>query len=337
MKYAEVLDRARARMAPNCKVCPVCDGRGCRSTPAGGPGGGQGFIRNYDRLHQIRIHMDTIYDHKEQDTSLPLFGRTFAAPVFAAPIANVGRSYSSALTEEEYARAVILGCAAAGCAAFTGDGLKEEFFTLPLPYITQAGTGIPTLKPMSPEITLPKLRRAEEAGADAVAMDIDAVAFQPLLEFGRGVMPRGVEALREIISATRLPFLLKGIMTPQGAEKAARAGAYGIVVSNHGGRSLADAMATCDVLPGIRRAVGGDLKILVDGGFRTGADIFKARALGADAVLIGRPYSAAAYGGGAEGVELLTRRLREQLAETMTLAGCATLEEITSDKIAWER
>ena len=333
MTLNEIRDRAREKASPNCKACPVCDGRGCRTSPVGGVGYGEGFIRNYEHLRRIRIHMDTIYDDRGHDTTLSLFGRTFAAPVFAAPIANLAGSYGPALSEEEYAQAVVTGCAAAGCAAFTGDGMKDEFFTIPLPFVRQAGAGIPTLKPMAPEVTIPKLKLAEDAGADAVAMDIDSVAFRRLKEAGQSVLPRGVEALKEIISATRLPFLLKGVMTPQGAEKAAQAGAYGIVVSNHGGRAMADAMATCDVLPAIREAVGDSLKILVDGGFRTGADLFKARALGADAVLMGRPYATAAYGGGAQAVEQLTRDLRDQLEETMILAGCANLAEISSRHI----
>ena len=86
------------------------------------------------------------------------------------------------------------------------------------------------------------------------------------------------------------PFILKGIMTVSGAKKALEAGASGIVVSNHGGRVLDQCPATAEVLPAIADAVGGRMTILVDGGIRTGMDVFKALALGADAVLIGRPF-----------------------------------------------
>ena len=97
------------------------------------------------------------------------------------------------------------------------------------------------------------------------------------------------------------PFILKGIMTVKGAEKALEAGAAGIIVSNHGGRVLDQCPATAEVLPAIVDAVGGKMKIFVDGGIRSGMDVFKALALGADAVLIARPFVTAVYGGGSGG------------------------------------
>ncbi len=335
MSYAEILANARDKMAPKCKVCRVCDGQGCRfiSPGPGGAGSGLGFMRNYQQLKKIGIRMDTIYEEGPVDTTVTLFGRTFTAPVFAAPIANVANSYTSAITEDEYNHAIVQGCADAGCAAFTGDGIKAEFFTNPLPHIAAAGVGIPTMKPLPAELSVPKIRTAEAAGATALAMDIDAVAFGKLRELGVPVAARSVSALREIISSTSLPFLLKGIMTPQGAIKAAEAGAYGIVVSNHGGRTLEDLPATCDVLADIRRAVGKDLHILVDGGFRTGADLFKARALGAEGVLIGRPYAIAAFGGGVQGVKAYTDMLKAQLEEAMILAGCSKLDDISPEHL----
>jgi NAD(P)H-dependent flavin oxidoreductase YrpB (nitropropane dioxygenase family) len=137
----------------------------------------------------------------------------------------------------------------------------------------------------------------------------------------------------ELTQATRIPFIVKGVMTAKGAIKAYEAGAYGIVVSSHGGRVLADAPATCAMLPEIREAVGDKLKILVDGGIRSGADVFKALALGADAVLIGRPYAIAAFGGGIEGVELYTEKIGAELRETMIMTGCKNMGDITRDKI----
>ena len=141
------------------------------------------------------------------------------------------------------------------------------------------------------------------------------------------------EELREIAAATDLPFIVKGIMTAEAAQKALRAGAYAIVVSNHGGRVMDYGLSTAEVLPEIRAAVGTDAKIFVDGGVRTGDDVFKMLALGADAVLIGRPYVIAAYGGGAEGVQLYTEKLKAELKDAMTMTSCKSLQEITRDKI----
>ena len=115
---------------------------------------------------------------------------------------------------------------------------------------------------------------------------------------------------KEIIDYAGVPFIIKGVMTVKGALKALEAGASAIVVSNHGGRVLDQCPATAEVLPAIVDAVGGKMTILVDGGIRTGIDVFKALALGADAVIMARPYVTALYGGGAEGVQILVEKLK---------------------------
>ena len=120
----------------------------------------------------------------------------------------------------------------------------------------------------------------------------------------------------------------EGIMTARGAEKALEAGASGIVVSNHGGRVLDHCPATAEVLPEIVDAVGGKLTIFVDGAIRSGMDMFKALALGADAVLIGRPFVTTVYGGGEEGVQLYVQKLKAELADTMRMCGAHSLADI---------
>ena len=106
------------------------------------------------------------------------------------------------------------------------------------------------------------------------------------------------------------------------------AGAAGIIVSNHGGRVLDHTPATAAVLPEIANAVGGQMKILADGGIRTGHDIFKALALGADGVLIGRPFVVMTYGGQEEGIAAYVRKLKAELSDCMQMTGCATLKDI---------
>ena len=142
-----------------------------------------------------------------------------------------------------------------------------------------------------------------------------------------------MEQLQEIAKAAGVPFILKGIMTARGAEKAVEAGAAGIVVSNHGGRVLDDCPATAEVLADIVTAVDGRAKILVDGGIRTGNDVFKALALGADGVLIARPFVTAVYGAGADGVAAYVEKLGSELADTMRLCGAPTLDAITRDMV----
>ena len=130
-----------------------------------------------------------------------------------------------------------------------------------------------------------------------------------------------------------IPLIVKGVLTVEGARKCVEAGADAIVVSNHGGRVLDDALSTIEVLPEIAAAVKGQITILVDGGFRTGLDVFKALALGADGVLIGRPLALAAVGGGKEGVRLTLDKIRSELRETMIMSGCSTIAEITRSHV----
>ena len=106
-----------------------------------------------------------------------------------------------------------------------------------------------------------------------------------------------------------------------------------MIVSTHGGRVIQSAPGTCEVIPEIKAAVGDSIKVIADGALRTGTDIFKALALGADAVMIGRPFVVAAHGGGAEGVTLYAESLAAQLRNVMLMTGAATLEDITRDKI----
>lgn len=122
-------------------------------------------------------------------------------------------------------------------------------------------------------------------------------------------------------------------MTVHGAKKALEAGAKAIVVSNHGGRVLDNCPATAEVLPEIAAAVGDKMMILVDGGIRTGIDVFKALALGADAVLIGRPFVNMVYGGGAEGVSVYVEKLKAELSDTMAMCGAYSLKEITTGMV----
>ena len=127
---------------------------------------------------------------------------------------------------------------------------------------------------------------------------------------------------------TQLPVLLKGILHPDDARKALDYGVDGIVISNHGGRQVDGAVGTLEMLPAIRNAIGGRLPILLDGGIRGGADVFKALALGATAVCIGRPYVYGLAIGGTQGVQEVIRNLLADFELTMGLAGCASIVEI---------
>ena len=128
-------------------------------------------------------------------------------------------------------------------------------------------------------------------------------------------------------SITRLPVLLKGVLHPADARLAVSVGAAGLIVSNHGGRTLDTAPATASALPRAVQAVGGAVPVLVDGGIRRGTDILKAMALGASAVLVGRPAVWGLVNAGAAGVAHVLRLLRDELEIAMALTGCATLAD----------
>jgi lactate 2-monooxygenase len=132
---------------------------------------------------------------------------------------------------------------------------------------------------------------------------------------------------------TRLPILLKGILHPLDARAAVEHGMDGVVVSNHGGRQVDGSIATMEAVPGVVDAVAGRIPVLLDSGVRSGADVFRALALGASAVGLGRPYVWGLAAGGEEGVHEVIRNLRADFDLTMGLAGCASVPEISRDSV----
>ncbi len=337
MTYQEVRAKARETMGPYCKVCPECNGVACKGLipGPGGKGTGLGFMRNYQDLRSLALAMDTIYEPRPVDTSARLFGKDFGLPVFAAPVGAVGLHYSNAYDDLSYSRAVLEGCRAAGSAAFTGDGVKDEVYRGTIAAIKEmGGHGVPTIKPWSLAEVMAKARMAEDAGAFAFAMDIDAAGLAVLAMQGKPVAPMSVATVARIASSVTLPFILKGVMTPDGARKALEAGAAGIVVSNHGGRVLDETPSTVSVLPSIVEAVKGRMTVLIDGGFRSGLDVFKALALGADGVLIARPFTWSVYGGGAEGARLYLDKVKAELSEAMLMTGAASIDDIGPGRLA---
>ena len=336
MTYEEIRARAREVMAPNCRVCPVCDGKACRGEipGAGGIGSGRSFTVCREYLDSIRVLMDVIYEPGEIDTSVELFGRRFDIPFFQAPLGGMGMNYNGYLTEDQFEEMSVNGMIECGGFAFTPDSPGDVIFRAALPYIkASGGLAVPTVKPWETEKLLDRIREVREAGAMAVACDVDSCGNLNLKRAGMPVYPLSQEALARIVEAAGVPFIPKGVMTAASAVRCADAGCYGVVVSSHGGRVLDDSPAPCSMLPEIRAAVGDRLKLFVDGGVRTGMDVFKCLALGADAVLIGRPYAVAAHGGGKEGIVTYTRKVLAELRDVMLMTSCRSIPDIAPDKI----
>lgn len=336
MTYQEILEQARPRLGAYCKGCVECNGKACRNQMPGpgAKGVGDTAIRNYEKWKEIRVEMDTLTENSPVDTSCTLFGRQFRYPFFAGPVGAVQLHYGDAYTDESYNDALVPGCAAAGIAAFTGDGTNPEVMRAATQAIAAAGgIGVPTVKPWNAQTVAEKMELVKASGAFAVAMDIDAAGLPFLKNMTPPAGSKSVEELRQIIAVAGLPFIVKGVMTVRGALKAKEAGAAAIIVSNHGGRVLDSCPATAEVLPEIVAAVGDSMTVLVDGGLRSGTDIFKALALGAHGVVIARPFVTAVYGGGADAVAAYAEKLGAELADTMMMCGAHSLAEITREMV----
>ena len=311
MEYKEMLDRAREKYNGSCKVCRVCDGVACRGQVPGmgGKGTGKAFIENVEALDRIKLNMRVIHKVAEPDMSIDLFGKKLDLPVMAAPITGTILNMGGLVTEKEYIEPVIEGCKNMGTYAMVGD------------------TAVPQILLDNLEV-MEKIKKAEKAGAIAVGVDLDACGLVTLKLHGTPVFAKNIDEIRELVNSTDLPFILKGIMTPDEALMAVEAGVYGIVVSNHGGRVQDYTPGTADVLPEIAKVVDGRVKVFVDGGIRTGVDVLKMLALGADACLIGRPFITASFGGQTQGVEMYISRLKADLEAAMVLTGCQDLASI---------
>lgn len=334
---------------------------------AGGSGRERTLEANLRAFAAVGIQPRLLRDVRAGHTRLSLLGRDLAHPVLLAPVAF--QALAHPLAERETARAAAATDTGLVASTLSSCSLEEvaqaagpdRWFQL---YVQPRR-----------EDTLDLVRRAEAAGYGALVVTLDAPVQAPSLRALRagfrmpdtlrpanlaghaaapamsvlshadsrifqGIMRHapGWRDLPWLLGQTRLPVLAKGVLHPCDAKLLARAGVAGIVVSNHGGRVLDGAPASLDALPAIRQAVGDGYPLLLDSGIRSGADVFKAIALGADAVMIGRLQVYALAAAGALGVAHLLRLLREELELCMALAGCATLAEIDRNAIhRWPR
>ncbi|MFZ7126810.1 MAG: alpha-hydroxy-acid oxidizing protein [Desulfobacterales bacterium] len=322
--------KARERMQGFCRVCPVCNGRVCAGEVPGmgGIGTGASFRANLDALAGWRFNMRLIHGVDAPDTRVELLGMDLDLPVMAAPIGGVSFNMGGKVSEVDYITAKLQGCHEKGIVGCTGDGVPPFIHEAGFDAIRSVdGKGIPFIKPWEDDELFPKLEKALETGADVIGMDIDAAGLITLKLMGRPVTPKPVEKLAGIIRRVSARFILKGIMTVDQAKLAVDAGAAAIVVSNHGGRVLDHTPGSAEVLPEIADAVKGQVAILADGGVRSGADVLKMIALGADAVMIGRPFSVAVMGGLKEGVHAYIDQIKSELLSAMVLTGVSRITE----------
>ena len=310
---------------------------------------------NAEAWRRIRLESRVLADLSGGGTELDLFGLALEHPFLLAPVAWHG------LAHPEAEHATALGAAATGglMVVSTQAGLRLEEIA------ARAQGPLWFQLYMQPERadTLHLLRRAEAAGYRALVVTVDApVTGLRNMEARAGfVLPDGLRAvnlegyapatvrtepgragvflgltdaaprwddIRWLRAQTRLPLLLKGILSGHDADLAVQAGVDGVIVSNHGGRALDTLPATADALPVVAARIAGRIPVLADGGIRRGTDALKALALGADAVLIGRPQIHALAVGGAAGVAHMLSILRAELEVAMALTGRRRLSDI---------
>ncbi|MBT3375471.1 MAG: alpha-hydroxy-acid oxidizing protein [Lentisphaerae bacterium] len=341
MTLEDVRAEAKKKLKGICVVYKDCDGSPSnfcqgqhygRALGLGGIGSGASFHNNWLALNKIELRMRLIGDSFEPDASFTFFGRQLTMPVMAAPVTGVNSfGGENVISEAEFNRAVVDGCNATGTLGWRGDTYT---YSLDTPYglgaiaAGRAG-GVKIVKPRAQKDIIAFFHKAEQCGATAVGVDVDGCGSYMMNSHNQPVFRKTPAELRELVEATSLPMIVKGVMCAEDAIAAAEAGAAGIVVSNHGGRVLDHTPGSADVLPDITAALNGhDVMVLADGGIRTGYDVLKMLALGADAVLVGRDIVRAAVGAGSEGVRIQMECLRKDLCKAMLMTGCPTLGDI---------
>ncbi len=333
----QIENEARKKMYPACKVCSVCDGYECagKMPGMGGVGTASSFKANLGALAKYRLNVRLIHEVKQPVLSASFLQTPLSFPVLCAPMTGTTTNMGGRVSEEEFAEAVVQGCHLAGTIAMVGDGATPDKYKTGLKAIANCSAGgIAIFKPREfNDDIIKRIHAAEDAGAVAVGVDIDSAALLTMALRNQPVGPKSFKDIEQLRKSTNLPFILKGIMNLDDALSAIDAGVDGIVVSNHGGRVLDYMPGAAEVLPSIVELCKGKVSIMVDGGIRTGGDVLKCLAIGADVVAVGRPLAIAAIGGGVYGVKYYLDALKEDLTKAMILTGNPSIASVTRKSI----
>ena len=331
---------------------------------AGGAADELTLTRNMNAFRELKLRNRVLADLRGAHTQLELFGQRFEHPIFVAPVAY------QKLVHPEGEQATVIGASAARA----GMVLSTQSSTLLEEVAQSAQTPLwfQLYIQNDRDFTRNLVQRAEASGYQALVVTVDAPVngLRNREQRAGFALPSGIEAInlrgmRVLNQAsspigspallgtalletatrwpdiawlreqTRLPILLKGITHPEDAIRALEFGIDGLILSNHGGRTLDTQPATLELLPELSQALRKRIPLLMDGGIRRGSDVFKALACGADAVLVGRPCVFALAVAGALGVAHVLQLLRAELEATMALTGCRTLADITPNSL-WQ-
>lgn len=296
---------------------------------------------NREAFARIRLNQRVLRDVSAVDTRTMLLGEELAHPIMLAPVA----AHSLAHPDGEVATA--------DAARETNSGMVLSSYTSrPIEDVLRVGAR-PVwfqLYMQERDATRSLLGRVATAGFQALCLTVDTptagardrqarAGFEfpelPYRTVSPGENPSVWDDVAWVRKAAPIPLVLKGILNPDDAELAIQAGAAAIVVSNHGGRNLDTLPAAIEALPRVAERVAGRVPVLVDGGIRRGTDVLKCLALGAAAVLIGRPYVYGLAVGGAAGAAAVVAILRRELTQAMALTGCASIAGIGREAI-WD-
>ncbi len=339
-------ENARKKLSGICAVNKVCDGQGNRLCQGmkydeklgfGGEGQGLGFTNNFNALQKVQLKMRLVSTHATPDTSAELFGEKLSFPVLAAPMSGQTSSFNNAITERDFAFAMCKGALEAGSIGGTGNSPREGDLESGLDSIQKLkGKGIPFFKPQPNDKLIPLYQKAEKIGCPAVGSDLDGAGSFNWNKAGKPVERKNLDQLKELVNCVKIPVIFKGIICVEDAELVAESGAEGLAVSNHGGRVLDSTPGTAEVLPDIAHAVGERLTIFADGAVRTGYDVLKMLASGANFVFIGRPVAQCAIGGGYGAVKLYLEYVGREFKKAMVMTSVNRLKEI-DEKIIWKK
>jgi len=334
---------ARQMLTGICGEFNVCDGgpgRTCQGQKFGAPigfgGAGQGttFHANYASLQKYRLKARLIKEHKEPDTSTIIFSKKIRAPVMGASVAGVKNSMNGVMPEDEFYRGLVDGARLFGTIGLVGNTAEVEDDLGVRVVEASGGEGIPVFKPQSQKRLLQLFQIAEKANVVAIGVDLDGAGSVTWARKGKHVERKTGGQLKELVDATSKPVFFKGVMSLDDAAAVVDSGASAIYVSNHGGRVLDSGQGVAEVLPEIARNFGGRTTIMADGCVRTGYDVLKVLALGADVALIGRPIARMSLAGGAEAVRMYFDYVLGDLRMAMIMTGCDSVGEIDEQVLA---
>jgi len=318
---------------------------------------------NQEDFGKVRVKVSRLVDARKIDTRLQLLGATYASPIFLSPVSSQGAFHADAemaVAKAAGRRGHHMILSTVGNTSIT-DASKAHGSPVWLQLYPTDNW----------DVTMALIKRAEQAGTPAIVLTVDRqggrntetlfrfrrnddrtctachgggfaneVSRKPMFSgidvskvgnlYGTGMTWDFVAKLR---AATKMKLLLKGIVTAEDAAKAVAAGVDGIIVSNHGGRAEESLQSTIGALPGVVAAVRGAIPVLMDGGVRRGTDVYKALALGATAVGIGRPYCWGLAAFGEPGVDAVLAILQREFETIMRQAGATSLKEIGAGSV----